>query len=182
VSELASTADPEVLPSNTTKYALMTGRQAFDSMLKVTGQDAATSGQMNTFNQNVRVMATGQNVDLINGPMLIANATLASSVCDGLIAKESAQAASARKFFANIDFTKGPASLSSAQFLMTTDAMAKAFYGREQMQDEAMAFNDFRTDFMSTLSATESSQAAMTRKMVIGVCAAMLTSFDFITF
>jgi hypothetical protein len=180
--QIEVTSNSELEFQNKTEYSLLAAQQLFSSMLKVTDQVTPSNAQLTVFNTTVRLLAASQDLDLVNGPMVISTSNLAGSVCDGLLTRESATAAANRKFFPSIDFTRGPASLTSDQFLDAADSMAVSFWGHSLSMQEAQALETFRIEFMGTLSQTETGQGQSTREMILGSCTAMLSSFDFITY
>jgi len=162
---------------------LMISDQTFQSMLNVTGQAGAqTNTQVTEFNLRTSSLSDTDSLSMVNAPLMVAATSLAGEVCNGLVAKEKAMAAASRLFFNGVDFTK-PVSQNNAQaYSDSASAMAQAFYGRALDPDEQAALSQYYVDFGKGLTGTLATNANQTSVLYITLCAAMLSSFDALTF
>jgi hypothetical protein len=155
--------------STNAPLTLLTAEQTYQSMLNVTGQsDAPVSrteymGRFGTFSST-------PTLTNLNSPLMLASTSLAGDICNNLIAKESAGGAT-RRYFAAVNFSAAP---DAASYQSAVAAMATSFWGRAISSEESGLLNGFYTD----MTSTGTKNAAMTRAVTLGACAAMLSSFD----
>lgn len=168
----SATSANDLIYQNKLKVSLLSGYPLFNSLATVTGHTAPTTSQIQVYDQVGRLLAAGQDLDLVNGPMLVAIATLASPFCDNLI---DIELRGSRKFFAGLDLSRSPANISADQYLESINRMAFSFWGRSISEEEAQVLQEYRTEFSGTAGATA-------RNLMMSTCTVMLTSFDFLTF
>jgi hypothetical protein len=60
--------------------------------------------------------------------------------------------------------------------------MARSFWGRNETESELNLLLAFKTDFSSDLDVAGRNQAAASNNLLLGTCAAMLSSVDAITY
>lgn len=160
-------------------FAMMTAKQTYKTFLNVTGQEGAqTTTQLSEYDARFSSLSSNDRLSSINAPLQMAAVSLAGEVCNGLVTKETAAAASARRFFSQVDFTKPVSGNSQAAFSATVQVMANSFWGRSPTSDEASLLNQFYNEF----SATAGTNTAGTRNLYLATCAAMLGSYDTYTY
>ena len=173
---LASSLPPEVDASRS-PIALMSVNELFHSMANVTAQTNQVPDDMRAeFGTRAGALADNPFVTSVNPPLQLAATALAGEACNGVIAREAASAADARRFFRGINFAAGPAEQSAEAIQDAVIAMAQAFWGRGPTADEVAQLRQFAADL------PEGASAAQTRAVVLGTCTAMLASFDAITY
>lgn len=160
-----------------TPVSLMTGEQIYQSMLNVTGQtQAATATQEEEYKSRINAFSQIDNLANMSSPMMLAASSLAGEVCSGLVAKEKALGASARRFFQAIDFSKKPSDNNLDGFLSSMDVFAVSAWGRHMNPDEQRIFSEYFEEYKANLTATNN--AAQTDNLCISACSAVLSSFD----
>lgn len=159
-----------------TPYSLLTGEQAFESMLNVTGQSTAPSAAQRTeYATRLNSFSADDNLANISSPLLLATTSLGGEVCNGLVAKEKALAAGARRFFGAINFGANVANNSQDAFLSSVDVLAVSAWGRNLDSDERAIFAAYYAEFKSNLTTDNN---AATDNLFITACSAVLSSFD----
>ena len=160
-----------------TPVSLMTGEQIYESMLNVTGQSqAATTTQVDEYKSRINAFSPIDNLANMSSPMMLAASSLAGEVCNGLVTKEKGLAASSRRFFQGIDFTKKPSDNNAAGFMSAMDVFAVSAWGRHMSTEEQQVFSAYFEEFKSNVTTTNN--AAQTDNLCISACAAVLSSFD----
>jgi hypothetical protein len=147
---------------------LLTAEQTYQSMLNVTGQSAPVARA--EYVARFGTMSTTQTLTNMNSPLLLASTSLAGDICNSAITAEM-NAGSPRRLFASINFAAAP---DAGTFQGSVAAMAEAFWGRRINGEELAHLNSFFTD----MTAGATANAALTRAVALGACAAMLSSFD----
>ncbi len=161
-------------------YSLQSGGQLAHSMASVTGVEI-TTGIVNEYNARKALMSDNYAITSMNAPMLVAITNLASQYCGELVNKESKLTAPQRRFFNDIDFTKGTAAHNSEKILKVTDKMATLMLGRKLEGEERQIFIDSYADFTATLTGGAATSNASTRALLLYNCSSILSSFDFVT-
>jgi hypothetical protein len=176
-NESISTSKAENLP-----YALLNAEQALSSMLNVTEQPQANTAVRNEFNIRNSAFSVNSYLASMNAPMLLSATSLAGEVCNSLIARERPLAGPQRLFFEGVNFAAGPAQINGPDYASVVQVFSQKVWGRSLASEEAEFFNQYYTDFMATLTTAERTQAAKTSAFYLSVCAAVLSSFDSLTF
>ncbi|MBX7232260.1 MAG: hypothetical protein K1X29_09270 [Bdellovibrionales bacterium] len=162
-------------------FALLNFDQAFQSMLNLTDQTQnIKTSQLNEFLLRESSLSAGNNLNMFNGPWLIATTSLAGEVCNGII--PVANSTNSNRIFSLVNFNGGLSELSDSSYYGTLDRMALAFWSRTSSNSEKVLFKDFRNEFVSNLSSTQMTQAAQTRNLFLATCSAFLSSFDSMTY
>jgi len=163
-------------------YTLMTSHQLFQSMLNVTGQSGSASGnQKAEYNARTGALADNDRLTSINAPLQMAATSLAGEVCIGLIAQEEALTMPLRRVLASVDFTQAPSQNGGAKFVDVVNKMANSFWGRDPKSTELQLLNEYYADFVAGIPEGQVTQASQTRALYLGLCSAMLSSFDAMT-
>jgi len=158
--------------------SLLSADQVFASMSEVTGV-APTGAIVTEWNNNARAaLADNYKVVSISAPILMAAANLGSHFCDLTLENEVGQAVADRRLYAGIDFSKGLDQLSDSDFDSTVRNMANLLWGRQVGVEELSLFRTYRADFTAELTATEKTQAVRTRHLILGICTAILASYE----
>jgi hypothetical protein len=170
-------SEPAVDPSKNLPMALNNAEQTFKSMLNVTGQMSATNAQNNEFNIRVGQLADNSLLSSINGPLLLSATSLAGEVCNGLLNREKGLAAGQRMYLDAVNFAAGPQNTAAA-YASTIQKLSRGFWGHDIPMEESAVLNAYYADFVANTVNT----SAQTSNLYLSTCAAMLSSFDAITF
>jgi hypothetical protein len=162
--------------------ALLSYEQVFKSMASVTGVPTTNGTVNNEFSRRQGLLASGYDLSGVTSPMLIGITNLGSTFCGQLINSEKAMAAASRKFFIEVDFTKGADMLSESIFMAAVQRMALAFWGRPANATELSYLAAARSDFLSDFTATEVKSTTASNNLTVFACTAMLASADSFTF
>jgi hypothetical protein len=161
--------------------ALLSSEQVLKGMASVTGVPVNAT-IMTEYNTRSAVLATGNDLGMVNSPMLIGLTNLASQFCQQLVTNEAAMAAASRRFTASIDYTKGVSSVTDANYSAVTNAMAMAFWGRPASSDENTILLQAKADFISGLTGSALTAASGTSNLMLYTCTGMLASFEAYSF
>jgi len=163
-------------------YALLSAEQTLASMLKVTNVTTASTAALTEYTSRYGSLAAGNDLNMANGPLMLGSTSLAGEVCNTLVTQETAAAAAARNFFGSINFATGIASVDNASYALAIRGMARSFWGRNESANELAMLTAFKQEMSDALTAANRTAAASTRSLVIGTCAAMLSSLDALTY
>lgn len=163
-------------------YALLSAEQTLASMVKVANVTAPSASVLNEYNNRYGALAAGNDLSMANAPLILGATSLAGEVCANLVNQERALAADARSFFGPVNFMTGATSVNDAAFATAVRGMARSFWGRSENTEESAMLNTFKNEFIEGLPAASRTQAASTSNLLIGTCAAMLSSVEAITY
>jgi hypothetical protein len=144
----------------------------FTSMLNQTGVAAPSTATRNAVTAQFSKLSETGKADSVTAPMWVSITTVAGELCNDLVAQEQGLTAANRRFYGQVDFTRGPASISAAAKDDMIRRLARSFWGRnESAQEKALILSSFNGTFTSatvgdTLGAT------------MFLCTAMLSSLD----
>ncbi len=178
-SEPEATTDSEKLGI---PYALLSAEQTFASMLRVTNTTTVSTALSNEYDNRYGALAAGNDLSMANGPLMLGATSLAGEVCNSVVTAEKAQAAAARNFFGSVNFATGVSSVTDAQFNSSVRGMARSYWGRNETAAELALLQTFKGEFIAALAATARTQAASTSNLMLATCAAMLSSFDALSY
>lgn len=180
-SEIATDGLEDALSSKTTPYALLSSEQVYKSMSSLTGTPF-NNQTMNEYNARQAVLASGFDLKMITSPMLISITNLASVFCNETLSRESALPADQRKFFGDVDFSKGATNIDPASYSSVSGKLSMAFWGRSPSSEEAQVLNEGKNEFVAALAAADAMNANSSRNLMLFTCTGMLSSFDTYTF
>ena len=83
-----------------------------------------------------------------------------------------------RRLYKDIDFTKGIGNISDANFTAVIQNIAAKFWSRAPTAEEVGLFQTFRGEFTAELAMNERNSSNKTRALWLGICTAMLTSYE----
>jgi hypothetical protein len=173
----SSRFSPFSLDNIQSKYSLLTAEQSYKTMLNVTDQDFTINGnQQNEYNARFNSLGSTNNLGNLTGSLLLGTTSLAGEICNGLVQKEKALTADARRFFKGINFAVTPANNTAQAFLSSVDVLAVSAWGRNINPEEQALFAQFFEDFKANLKTTNNAQ--QTDNLCISACSAVLSSFD----
>ncbi len=160
----------EVLDLKT--VAIDSSETVLTSMLHLAGVSTPSTTTLNTYAaQATKIPETGK-VDQVTAPMWVALTTVSSEVCSDLLNQETAANAQ-RAIFANVDFSRGPASVTPAIQADVIRRMARSFWSRNETTQEKIMIESGVTEAFGG-----SSTAGDTRNQMLFTCIAMLGSLD----
>lgn len=172
---------PGQIVNSNLPFALLNFDQAFQSMLNLTDQSQNIKPtQLSEFRLRESSLAAGNNLNMYNGPLLIATTSLAGEVCNGIIPVVNSP--NSNKIFSLINFNGGLSELSDSSYYETLDRMALTFWSRTSSNSEKILFKDFRNEFVANLTSAQLTQTAQTRNLFLATCSAFLSSFDSMTY
>ncbi len=168
--------------------ALLTTEQVYQSLMNLTGQDEAgvetgqRDQQIAEFDRREGAFSVSPNMNLVNAPMLIALTSFAGETCDGLVAREVAQNAAARRFFGPVNFNSPIANVTDASYNQVVTSLATQVWGRAPSSEEMTFFTGYRTDYITGIPPAMIGQNGFTRSLMITTCTAILSAFDVFTY
>lgn len=162
-------------------YALLSAEQVYKSMSSLTGTES-NPRTMAEYNARQSVLSSNFDLKTITSPMLISITNLASVFCNETLAREVALQSGERKFFGNVDFSKGAKNIDPVTYTSAIGKLSNAFWGRSPSSDEAQVLNEGKEDFVSALTATDVASANSSRNLMLFACTGMLSSFDAYSF
>lgn len=164
-------------------YALLSAEQTLSSMLKLGNVTTASTAIINEYNSRYGSLAAGNDLSMVNGPLMLGSTSLAGEVCNSVLAQEKAITdVTQRNFFGSINFSAGIASVSDANFEAAVRGMARQFWGRNENMDELTMLKQYKTEFNDALAANARTQAASSSNLMLATCAAMLSAVDAISY
>lgn len=174
--------DPLNLDEDTKPVTVTYSENAITSMQLQTGLQTLSNRTLtaNT-NAKAKISETGK-ADTVNAPMWISLTNLAGEVCLDLVTEERGRAATARRFFNQVDFTRGPASLTTEARSDLVRRMARNFWGRNETAAERTVLLASLSEALAEPRRNGASDAAETEDAMIYSCTAMLSSLDAIRF
>ncbi len=185
-TKLASTGGTTETPLNieedTNPITVSYSENIITSMQLQTGL-ATVSARVTTANTNAKakITETGK-ADSVNAPMWMAVTNLAGEVCLDLVTDEKAKAATARRFFGQVDFTRAPASFTSDIKSDMIRRMARNFWGRNETVAEKTVLVSSLDAAIADARRTNVNDATETEDILVYTCTAMLSSLNAITF
>lgn len=164
-------------------FALLSAEQTLTSMMKVANVSTASTAIVNEYNSRYGSLAAGNDLSMVNGPLMLGSTSLAGEVCNSLLTQEKAITdVTQRNFFGSINFGAGIASVTDANFEAAVRGMARSFWGRNENTMELDLLKQFKTEFNDALAATARTQAASSSNLMLSTCAAMLSAVDAISY
>jgi len=153
--------------------AVIHSENVLTSLVSVAGTGQPSNATRNLYNTVRGMIPESGKVDSVNGPMMMAVTNLAGSVCWDLVLQEKAIAnVSQRRIFGQVDFTRGPASVSSAAHDDVIRRLARSAWGRNESDEERSLIKSAVT------SGFTSATAADTDRAMLFTCTAILSSQD----
>jgi hypothetical protein len=163
-------------------YALLSAEQTLSSMMKVTNTTMASPATLNEYTSRYGALAAGNDLSMANAPLMLGATSLAGEVCNNLLAQEKALPAADRNFFGAVNFAAGLNSFNDNAYAMVVRGMARSFWGRSENTEEAALLSNFKNEFIMAVPAANIGDAAATSNLMLGTCAAMLSSVEAITY
>lgn len=165
-------------------YQLLNHQQILHSMLSATGVDnLKTSNDINNeFLRREGAFDISGSVKMINAPMVLSQANLASEICNQLVVKERALTTGERIIFSSVDFTKPPTAVTPDQISVVTQNLSRNSWRRPASEVETQLIQSSTLDFMNDFTAAEKASANQTTTVGVYVCTAILSSFDAMTY
>lgn len=162
--------------------SLQNAEQTLISMQNVTGIKPLTGGINNEFSIRSSSLSDRGALTVINAPLFLSSTSLAGEFCNALIAKEKPMPLANRQFFKLTNFSTGPDKITSDEFSQTIDQMSTTFWGRAPASEEKTLLTNYYMDYVSSLDSANRAKATQTSGLYLSICAAMLSSFQFLTF
>lgn len=177
-----TTETPLNIEEDTNPITVSYSENIITSMQLQTGL-ATVSARTLTANTNAKakITETGK-ADSVNAPMWMAVTNLAGEVCLDLVTDEKAKAATARRFFGQVDFTRAPASFTSDIKSDLIRRMARNFWGRNETVAERTVLVSSLDSAIADARRTNVNDATETEDILVYTCTAMLSSLNAITF
>lgn len=163
-------------------YALLSAEQTFASMMRVANITTVSTALNNEYNSRYGSLAAGNDLSMANGPLMLGSTSLGGEVCNSLLTSEKALADGSRNFFNGIDFTKGVSTVADTAYATSIRAMARSFWGRNETADELSMIAAYKADFITNTTAAAKTQAASSSALMLATCAAMISSFDAVSY
>ena len=148
-----------------------TSEDILNSLVSVSGIKSPSSNTMNRYSQWRLLFSDTGDSSSVNAPMWLGILNLSGEICNDLLNQERALPSATRRIFNQIDFTKGPSSLTDAAISDVIRRLARSAWARNETPDEAMAIKQALTVFSGT------AQADTTKAMLL-TCSAMMASLE----
>lgn len=161
--------------------ALLSADQLYSSMISVASVPLGSQLQAE-FNRRYSALAAGNNLMLANAPLLLAATSLGGEVCNLLVIQERTLAAAERRVFGSINFSGGPNLVTEDAYKTAVRALARQFWGRNETVEEFGHLQEFKAQFIEALATADQAKANFTNHLMQSTCAAMISSFDAITY
>lgn len=164
-------------------YALLSAEQTLTSMMKVANVSTASPAIVTEYNSRYGSLAAGNDLSMVNGPLMLGSTSLAGEVCNSLLTQEKAITdVTQRNFFGSINFAAGISSVTDANFEAAVRGMARSFWGRNENTAELDMLKQYKTEFNDALAANARTQAASSSNLMLATCSAMLSAVDAISY
>lgn len=175
-------SDPKVAFDQRNEMKILTSDQVYRSMSSLTGVDLGNTAAQNDWRNN-RTNSLSDNFSLnaVTPPLLLNLTNLAGIFCDEAIKAETATNAT-RRLFTGVNFQGQVNTLSGAAFTSYISNLSQIFWGRAVTAGEQTMLEQARTAHNASIAANQQTNVAETRKLVLMVCTAMLSSNDAFTF
>lgn len=157
--------------------SLLSAAQVYASMSELTGV-VPDNNTITEWNNARTALPDNYKVAAMSAPLLVATANLGSRFCNQTLDAEVGKVLAERRLYKDVDFSKGLNMLTDAEFNNTVKNIGNIFWGRAISDVELGLFNTFRAEFFAELRTNERTAANKTRALMLGVCTAMLGSFD----
>lgn len=159
-------------------FSLMTASQTYQSMLNVTGLNGAAVGRTE-FTARSGALSESDSLNAVNGPLLLGATSIAGEICGDRADAEAGAAAESRRLFSDLNFAQTIAQNGTAKFQASAARLASVFLARNIRPEESTLVAQFVEEFKN---GAASDSTAQTKGLAIGLCTAMLSSFDAITY
>ncbi len=160
-----------IVPTSEAKTVGVSGSETIlTSLVSVTGIQAPSTGLFRSSAGRTTLIGDTGAADSVNAPMWISITNLSGDVCAQLVTEEKAKAPALRRIFKEIDFTKGPDSVSQEAKDKMIRRMARAYWGRNEEKEELAAINDSLSENFKGVDMVQ------TELQVLFGCSAMLSS------
>lgn len=171
------------LDSDTKPVTVSYSENLLVSMQQQTGLQTLSARSITAANSAVQKVSETGKAESVNAPMWIAVTNLSSEVCVDLIAAEKAITTPAsRRFFGQIDFTKGPTAITDAAKDDMIRRMARNFWSRNETVAEKIAIKSTLDAAMALPALSGQSTTAETDNALMFTCTAVLSALDSIRF
>ena len=176
----ASTSPPVAIsgdgtPTNVIDYhatAVNNSENIVTTMQNQLGVTTLSKATLTTIGSQISKIPASTKPDSVNGPEWVAITAIGGNICDDLVTQEKALAAASRRFFSQIDFTKGPASQTAASKDDSISRLARAVWARNETPTEHAAI---RASMDASFTSTT---VADTANEMLFACTAMIASLD----
>lgn len=170
-TETYSLSSEGVVPTSEAKTVGVSGSETIlTSLVSVTGLQAPSAAVLTSSAGKTPLIGDSGAADSVNAPMWISITNLSGDVCAQLVTEEKAKAPALRRIFKEIDFTKGPDSVSQEAKDKMIRRMARAYWGRNEEKEELTAINESLSENFKGIDV------AQTELQVLFGCSAMLSS------
>lgn len=162
--------------------ALMSANQMLMSMLNATNvlPDNIIKAD---FGARYAMLADGNELDLVNPPLLLSATSIAGTVCLQTWEKERNIANfSERTVFRSFNFDASAKNITDEEFNAAVRRMAHLFWGRNENAEELKYLQEFRTEYMKDPVNAGLSKYGLWKYFASTLCATMLSSVDAITY
>ncbi|MES3037696.1 MAG: hypothetical protein V4736_07285 [Bdellovibrionota bacterium] len=115
---------------------IVSSEEILNNLISVSGLGEPTERTRNDFKLWRTLFSESGEADSINAPMWTGIVNISGSVCADLVAAESIQASSNRRFFNQIDFTKGPDFMTDTAVEDVIRRLARSAWARNEKPEE----------------------------------------------
>lgn len=165
------------------EIALLSAEQVLYSMLSMATVPGPVPATVSSeYSARYGSLASGNSLSLTTAPLILSSTSMASAVCNSMITQDAALADNTRGFFNGINFSAGVTSITEAAFATSVRSMARAFWARSETPEELALFVQHKSEFINAYEVSARTQSGTTRALLTATCAAMLSSFEAITY
>lgn len=162
--------------------AVLSVSQMLTSMLSATNMkpNNVIKGE---YSGRYAMLADGNEIDLINPPLLLSATSVAAAICAESFDKEyNMENPADRYVFKSFDLSKSAKSLTDEEFAKGVREVARIFWSRNETAEELKYLQAYRTEFMADPTNEPLSKFRLWRNFGLSLCAAMLSSMEAITY
>jgi len=171
---LAAAVAAASTPARANGLAVKNFRQVFDSLAVSTGVSPSDQAINDFYAQSYSRLPMTGSVTEVNSPALLTLTGLSGMFCNKMVVADSKLASAARRAHQAVDFTQGPAGLSSAIRQQTIEAYFGLFLSRSPSKEE-LAVIDGELDELAQNLGTK---PADTLTALTAACTTVASSLD----
>lgn len=169
--------------------AMMSAEQILKAMISATATeglgeltDPADDKIDAEFRQRSGSLPSVNSLDQATGPTMMAVTNIAAAVCAKAVDRDRATGEAQRGdriFFNDFDFSAGLSAQSSDGVALAFARLARNAWRRDATQEEVEAIITYAQEFTAGAAADDETQ---TRLLAVGICTAVLSSIDSLTY
>lgn len=157
---------------------LMTPIEIFNSMRQSLQVVTPNSNTIGEFLSKQSTFPTEGQLYKVNSPMFLSLTNLSSQFCQQMISDEISLARNKRSFTNEINYGDIPININESQINDVVRRIARSAWGRNETDSELEIINSGMKEMIAELPSSYQMDKAYTEKMVLVLCATLLSSID----